>query len=77
MKEISHSIFYEPEGFLARVPGDSGDSDYSFHDRQGLESLIFTMRAHAEDTVNLEDQLDVLVSAESFFIENNRSIRNP
>ena len=74
MREITHSIYYdEPEGFLARIPGDAR---HSFLGRRGLEALIFAMRARVQDTDSLEEQLEVLVRAESLLRGNGPSI-NP
>ena len=63
MREITHSIYYEPDGLLARV---CFESSLSFFDRRGLESLIFTMRARFQDTQRLEEQLTLLSWAEGF-----------
>lgn len=62
MKEISHSIFCEPEGLIACVPGDPSSS---YFDRKGLESFIFSMRARGEDTQRLEEQHQLIACAES------------
>ena len=71
MKEISHSVYYDgSERFLARIPDEAG---HSFHDRRGLESLIFAGRARVLDTSFLEEQLDVLVRAEFLFLGNGPS----
>ena len=66
MREITHSIYYEPNGFLARV---RLESSLSFFDRRGLESLIFAMRARDQDTQRLEEQLTILSRAEGLLAE--------
>lgn len=70
MREITHSIYYdEPEGFMAMVSGIPGGGDQSFLGRSGLEALIFSRRARGEDTGPLEEQLVVLVRAESLLMQ--------
>ena len=74
MHEISHSIFYEHEEFLARVPRAA---EFSFLNRRGLESLIFEKRARAQDTESLEHQHAMLVRAETLLLEDNPSTNRP
>lgn len=65
MREISHSVYIEAHGPVACVRG--GTSSTSFFDREGLENLIFSLKARGQDTRALEEQHDVLATAETMF----------